>query len=319
MKLININYLSHNRINFSELTFYFLNRIKKENKSKIKLTILSTHDVKWDLSKIEGIPVEVKVFNGTNNYLSKIMDAISTECEYSIKLDEDCFISNHTWDYLIEKIETLNIDGNLLISPVMSNNIPSCDRFISDYITDESVRTQIYEYFLKRNMPVGLWGTDYSPLNKFTIDADKWDSKGYYDELNKLPTTTKGIHPLRISYESQVLINDYILNNLFLFLNKNDYNLIELESPYFTNSMFAIKTSEWKNILEYRGVDDYDEIALNNYKRETNKKFLFIDKGFGFHPMYNTVFGNKNPWGIGIENGEQLEENFYTDLKSKII
>ena len=88
MKLININYLSHNRINFSELTFYFLNRIKKENKSKIKLTILSTHDVKWDLSKIEGIPVEVKVFNGTNNYLSKIMDAISTECEYSIKLDE---------------------------------------------------------------------------------------------------------------------------------------------------------------------------------------------------------------------------------------
>ena len=83
--------------------------------------------------------------------------------------------------------------------------------------------------------------------------------------------------------------------------------------------MFAIKTSEWKNILEYRGIGDYDEIALNNYKREKNKKFLFIDKGFGFHPMYNTVFGNKNPWGIGVENGEQLEQNFYTDLKNKII
>jgi hypothetical protein len=317
--MININYLSHNRINFSDLTFHFLNKIKDENKTKIKLSILATHDVNWDLSKLEGITVEVKIFNMANNYLPKIMDAISTDCEYSIKLDEDCFISNNTWDYLIENIGILNITNNLLISPVMSNNIPSCDKFIEDFITDETIRNQVYSYFLKRNMPVGLWDTDYSPLNKFTIDADKWDYKAYYEALAELPTTTKGMHPLRITYEAQVLINEYILNNLSLFLNKNHYNLIELKSPYFTNSLFAIKTSEWKNILGYRGVDGYDEIALNNYKRETNKKFLFIDKGFGFHPMYNTVFGNRNRWNIGVENGEELELKFYNDLKNKII
>ena len=95
--------------------------------------------------------------------------------------------------------------------------------------------------------------------------------------------------------------------------------LFEINSPYFTKSLFFIKTSEWVNILSQPTIDAYDEIALNKYKRDNNKKFLFVKNGFGIHPMFNTVFGNNNPWGIGIENGEQLEQNFYTDLKNKII
>jgi hypothetical protein len=35
--------------------------------------------------------------------------------------------------------------------------------------------------------------------------------------------------------------------------------------------------------------------------------------------MFNTVYGNQNPWGIGGENGEQDEINFYNNLSENII
>ena len=47
MKQITINYLSHNRLNYTDLMFYFLSKIKLENKSKIKLNVLATHENDW--------------------------------------------------------------------------------------------------------------------------------------------------------------------------------------------------------------------------------------------------------------------------------
>ncbi len=251
--MINIFYLSHNRINFHPLTFYFLNKIKEENKEKIKLTILASHDYNWNKNLLTNIEVDVKVFLGENNYLSKIKYAITTDCEYSVKLDEDCFISNHTWDYMIENVSVLD-EKNLLISPIMSNNIPSCDYFILDYIKDDETKKIIYSHFLKRPMPNGLWGVNYEPLNKYTIEAKEWDFNGFYSAVNNLPTTVKGIHPLRITYQAQVLINDYILNNLELFVMDTEKSFLELHAPYFTNSLFAIKTSEWRNILNHKTI-----------------------------------------------------------------
>jgi hypothetical protein len=63
----------------------------------------------------------------------------------------------------------------------------------------------------------------------------------------------------------------------------------------------------------------YDEIALNHYKSINNKEFLFVRNGFGIHPMFNTVYGNKNPWKIGGERGDLDELNFYNNLVKQII
>ena len=320
MKNITINYLSHNRLNYTELMFYFLSKIKPENKLKIKLNVLATHDNDWE-NKCDSLGIEytIHVINSHHNYLNKIRIAISTDTEYSVKLDEDCFINNYVWDYLIENVDTLNNYDILTLSPTMSNNIPSCDFFISDFIDDFSVRDIVYNHFLNRPMPNGLWGVDYTPLNQFTINAIEWDYNKFYEGLNLLNTNTKGIHPLRISYEAQMEINNYILKNIDKFSSNNNYELFEINSPYFTNSMFFIKTSEWVKILSQPTVDAYDEIALNKYKRDNNKKFLFVKNGFGIHPMFNTVYGNKNPWAIGGENGEQDEINFYNNLSKNII
>jgi hypothetical protein len=300
--------------------FYFLSKIKDENKSKIKINVLATHENDWEKKCNElGIEYSVHIISSGNNYLKKINIAINEQSEFSVKLDEDCFINNHVWDFLIENINIMSDDNILTLSPVMSNNIPSCDFFISNFIDDENIKNKIFNYFLNRPMPNGLWGVDYSVLNKHTINSKIWDPNSFYEGISTLNTNTKGMHPLRISYEAQIEINNYILNNLNKFVLKNNYDFFEIKAPYFTNSLFFIKTNEWKNILNQSSVDSYDEIALNKYKRDNNKKFLFVENGYGIHPMFNTVHGNKNPWGIGGEHGEEDELNFYNILTEKII
>jgi hypothetical protein len=320
MKEITINYLSHNRLHYSDLMFYFLSKIKPENKAKLKLNILASVECDWGV-KCEnlGIDYEVIVFNPHLNYLTKINFAVNSDTKYSVKLDEDCFINNYVWDYLIENVGVLDNEEILTLSPTMSNNIPSCDYFIEDFIDDENIKTEIYNWFLKREMPNGVWNVDYTSLNDYTINAKIWNPKNFYDGVNALNTNTKGIHPLRICYEAQMIINNYISNNIEKYISNNDYNIFEIDAPYFTNSMFFIKTSEWVNILKHPAIDSFDEIALNKYKKDNNKKFLFVKNGFGIHPMFNTVYANKNPWNIGGVDGENDELVFYNDLVNKII
>lgn len=319
MKKITINYLSHKRLNFSDLTFYFLKKIKKENKNIVKINILATSENDW-VNKCNdlGIDYNIHIINGVENYLKKIKIATCCDTEYSVKLDEDCFMNNYVWDYLIENVNMLDDDNILTLSPTMSNNIPSCDYFIEDFIIDGDVKNKIFNFFLGRDMPNGLWGVNYQQLNKYTLKSSKWNFEDFYDGVRSLNTIVRGIHPLRISYEAQIEINDYILKNINSFLSKNDFRFITINAPYFTNSLFFIKTSEWKNILNHPTIDRYDEIALNKYSEDKNKKFLFVKNGFAIHPTFNTVHGNKNKWGIGMEDGLQYENNFYYELKNKI-
>ena len=194
MKEITINYLSHNRLHYSDLMFYFLSKIKPKNKTKLKLNILSSVEYDWSV-KCEnlGIDYEVIVFNSHLNYLTKIKFAVNSDTKYSVKLDEDCFMNNYVWDYLIENVGVLDNEEILTLSPTMSNNIPSCDYFIDDFINDENVKTEIYNWFLKREMPNGVWGVDYSSLNDYTINAKTWNPKNFYNGVENLNTNTPEI------------------------------------------------------------------------------------------------------------------------------
>ena len=139
--------------------------------------------------------------------------ALNSNKEWIIHIDEDCFINNHIWDYMIENVSILEDENNLAIAPILSNNIPLVDNFIENFIIDSEVKGKIYKNFLNQNMPNGLWGVDYSPLNDYTINADSWIPANFYDGVSKLNHFYKGIHPIRICAEAQVILNDYIMNN----------------------------------------------------------------------------------------------------------
>jgi hypothetical protein len=318
--MITINYFSHKRLNFSDLTFYFLNKIKSENKSKIKINILSnfsSYDYFQEEIKKYDLPISIIKFSDDFNYTEKLKFSINQESEFSVKLDEDCFINNHIWDFIIENCNVLDNEENLLVSPILSTTIPSCDLFVNNFLEPEEANT-IKGFFLSQEMPMGLFEVDYTPLNQSTIMSKDWDYKRYYKILESLPTDIKGMHPMRISYNSQTKINEYILNSYSKILNKNEYDFIEIETPYFTNNFFLIKTKVWKKIIDEYG-QTYDEIPISNYHRKNNTKIMFVNNGFGIHTMYNTIYGNKNRWGIGGEDSEEKELKFVNELKKIIL
>jgi len=319
-KKITINYLSHDRLNFTELMFHFLSKIKEENKEKIKLNVLATYENNWkDLCDRLGIDYKIHIVQSGRNYLDKIDIALSADTEYCVKLDEDNFANNYIWDYMIENADILQNDEYLALAPIMTNNIPSCDFFIEHYITDPEVRSTIYGYFLRRSMPNGLWGVDYSPLNKYTIYANDWNPTNFYKGVAELNTPTMGIHPLRISYDAQKAINDYVVDHVDSFVNKKDYSIFTVDTPYYNNGISLIRTSEWRKILQLSQLSGFDEVALNMYKNQNNKSILFIENAFAIHPMFNTVFGDQNPWNIGSSNAVADELDFYNKLLNKVI
>lgn len=319
--MITINYLPHQRKDlhkYWKLTCYYLNQIKPENKKKIRINILATqpHDWSRDLQDIEH-----KIYYFPNievNYMQKIHTAVNDSDEYAIKLDDDCFIGSHVWDFIIENIGVLDDENNFILTPLLSNNIPNTDRFVESFVEDGELRQKIYDCYLNQAMPNGLFGADYSPLNEYTINASEWNSKNFFDGVSRLGTYLKGIHPIRVCAEAQVLLNEYLIDNLERIQEKREYSIKEFTEPYYTTSTFAIRTQEWKNLLATQAYDAFDEIQLNMYRQMTGKKFLYVENGFGIHTIYNTLFGNKNPWGIGLEYGREYELEFVNDLTEKL-
>lgn len=317
--MISIYYLPHTRpIEYTKLTFHYLNQIKSENKKKIQLNIFATNDADWMQYVDPEIKTRVIIFPYNGNYLHKVNMASEDNNPYCIKLDEDCFMSNHVWDYLIENIDILESEENLLLSPLVSTNIPLVDEFIESYILDEDLKNKIYDHFQKRLMPNDLWGVDYSSLNRHTIESDKWNPQEYYDSVWKINHYYRGIHPIRISVESQLLISDYIYQTTDRFFSKHEYSIKEFNRPYFTNNIFAFKTKDWKKILMMPN-DGFDEVPLNEYKNQENKKCFYIENGFCMHPMYNTVFGFNPKFNIGMNNGLQKEIEIVQQFANKLL
>lgn len=320
--MITINYLSHNRRDFWKywkITSYFLNKIKPENKSKIKLNILTTKEHDWREDLEEGIDYKIYTFPDVElNYMEKTHTAVSTSEKYAVKLDEDCFISNHVWDYIIENIDVLDDEDNFILTPLLSNGIPHTDRFVKSFIKEPSVREAIYSCYLHQKMPNGLWGADYTPLNAYTISSHTWDSDAFFRGVSNLNTYLKGIHPIRICANAQVLLNNYIVKNFDRLVLKYDYTIKEFKEPYYTTSTFIIKTEDWKRLLEINAYDSFDEIQLNIYRKRYNKKFLYVENGFGVHVMYNTICGNKNIWNIGMEDGHTYEVEVVNSIMNQL-
>jgi hypothetical protein len=319
--MIDIDYFSNSRVEFFELMFHFIKLVKPENKKKIRLNILTTQQhvnffTGFNNERL-GFEYNVVVFKDGFNYTDKLKHVINLSSDYSIKIDEDCFINNHIWDYLIENCNVLDDLNNLLVSPMLSTSQPSCDEFINGFLSEDE-KSIIKAHLLAQKMPNGLFGVNYESLNEFTINADSWNPDKYYRALDKIPTDTKGMHPIRVSYKAQTQLNDMIVDNVDKLIGESNYNMQIINAPYFTINLFMIKTSVWRDIYNTYG-GSYDEIAISKYRKDSNKNFLFVKNGYGIHTMYNTIYGNKNKWGIGGVDSQEKENNFIKELKKIIL
>jgi hypothetical protein len=306
MKKITVGYFGHHkeRLEIHKVAFHYIKKIKPENKEKIQFNLLYNQDDEhWqalyeDITKA-GIQATLKKFpaffpdgNVDNwNYLKKCLDTASHDTEFSCKMDEDIWISNYAWDWIIENIDAVLDDpGILTMTPIITNGIPTTELFIDNVLTTEE-QNKVREIFY--NYTIGdWWDVDYSLLKTIRDISPKWDAEKFFQLAGKIPHHYKGVHPVRFSFEAQTLINDLAIKHYDRISEPQDYNGLYLDKPaYMCNTFYFIKTQTWRQILSDKTLfrDGMDEVPLNLYRERHNLNFAYINNIYCVHVLYNSI------------------------------
>jgi hypothetical protein len=293
--MLTINYFPHrpSRAKLANIVFYYLCKIRPEYKSKVKVNILyagNSHvweNIAGNLVS-NGIDTYTAEFPFTLNYMDKVHLACESETEYCCKLDDDVWISNHLWEYILDNLSILD-DKNAVISPVLSTVIPVIEDFVEGVGTKEEIDS-LYKIFHDYEF-IPLWGADYTSLNEINKNSKSWDKDAFYNKMMDFPHYYKGIHPARMVEEAQVKINDIALNHYDKIKEKQNYSLDIKKVPYLCNNLFFIKTKVWKEIINDQSLfkDAFDEVPLNLYIHKNNMNYVFTKEGYGVHIFYNCV------------------------------
>ncbi len=295
---------SHNyRFEYTKFCVEQLTKIKKENLDNIILHIYADQNQTqfWieELNKSKYISLKNKIHCMPNDsYLPKVIIAQQTECEFSIKWDDDIFINSSAWDFLIENINILNINPDIsIIAPILSNGMPSVDLFVKDFLTEDEIK-KAHNIFLKDGIKnhINIWNCDFKKVQSYLDSAKEWNADEYWDVVRKTDSTSgmglpsympiaKGVHPARFSYDYNKFILDKISDNKNWITSKREYRIETHPTLYFCNNIFATKTSFWKESQKLFQ-DGWDEGQLTLLNQITNKKIAYIRNVCGIHMAY---------------------------------
>lgn len=315
MRNINIVLMAHRRPEFSD--FMIKNLAKSKFKDRVHLSILICDQNKAfgvtlnELARSLGIDSHYKPFRGiAENYMNKVREAtlipfiefdtgidyyeaefgrLTDSYEYSVKLDEDVFLSPKGWDFFIENIPVVLSDSNNAVFTMsLCNGIPTVDHFIQDNM-EASDAANFRNLFSNVHIP-NLWGANYEHLN--AAIAGNYDSQRFFQAAYQINHHYKGIHPIRVSADTQKALNNWILANMSKFIEQNNWYTSVMTEPYFCNSFFAIRTADWKEVITDKSLakDAFDEVSLNNFRHRYGKQFVVARGGFAIHTIYNTLF-----------------------------
>ncbi len=314
---INLFSCSHRSYRFPFTTKMIDELMGINNVDKIKLSIHCGQEMvdAWKgYFSTKLIPFEIIICPyADSNYLNRVSAAQKTDCKYSCKLDDDVLISKYVWDYIIDNLHMIN-EKNPIISPILTNGMPSVELFIRDFLNDEDLKLA-HSLLLQAHIPRDLWGCDYSEVNSKIRSMKKWDGKDYWDfvttanikwDINNVPwfygMCARGVHPSRFSAEYNMFICKKVWENKYKFFGKNEYSLETYDAPYFTNNIFISETKFWIDNM-YLITDLYDEGQLNIRLLMDNSKILYVKNGFGIHMAYGMT-----------EHGFDIERTYINNL-----
>lgn len=316
--MINILHLTQRRRHFCDLSHYLLSKCNYKN---FNITICGVYGEEKEIeslaekSKNLGLNVSTLfVADTVKNYMDKICAAAEMDYEYTIKMDEDIFMASAAWDFFFNSLEQLNDESNILIAPALTTGIPTCDYFIKEYLNENEINI-LFDIFNNCNIP-DAWGANYSIIRKY-LKNEKYSSDKYYNSVKQINHVYKGIHPIRMSKEAIIYLNNLVLQKIPQFLENKNFVITKMTEPYLCNSFFGIKTKLWNRILNDKSLyyDAFDEVVINNYKSKTNKNFLIIKNAFAIHTLYNSLHCEM---GMSLDDMNTLEFNFVNNLNNKI-
>lgn len=242
---------------------------------------------------LEGLAVN---FGNANNYLTKVRFAIEhaqrNGIPYIMKHDNDIVMSNHVYDHLFERLETvLNDSANLLLTPTITSGIPTVEYFMEDFCTDEE-RASLQHHFLRYRFPTSLWGANYDALNAYSVHAASWDSAAFFEGVSRIPHYYKGMHPIRMHFDAGMLLNEYVIQKKDVVLGPVEapYITLDSSSPYFCNSVFCMRVDTYSTIVNDSSLfrDAFEEVPINLYRNMHHLNIAVARGACAIHFMYNT-------------------------------
>ena len=318
MKL-NILYLPYRRFHYADVFIKIMNKVKIKDFHVTVCGMNHHRDKCADIAnRLQAIGISSSPFNvtsGWTNYLDKLKGALNLNYEYTIKIDEDIFLNPGTWEYFINSLDILNDNSKGLLSPIISNGIPTVDNFIYKHM-ESAEKSKIEKMFSETKIP-NLWGANYSTLDTLLRNRG-YESDSYYDAVSKINHHYKGIHPIRVSMDAQLYLNQWIMDNFDKFFIDREYSVEGSSRPYLCNSVFGIKTAKYHAILHDESLfkDCFDEVAVNNYLKRHNQVKMLISNNFGIHTMYNTIYAETH-----AEHEQYIldkEEEFFQFIKKQV-
>lgn len=312
---LQINLFSSNhreyRFPFTVKAIDQLNKI--DDKRKVRLCIHAEQSAvnKWK-QYISSNPLSIEtiiVQYPDSSYLNRVLVSQGTDFKYSCKLDDDVLISTHVWNYIISNLDAIN-NEHPIISPVLTNGMPSNYLFIRDFLNDDEKKI-VHQIFLNTNIE-NHFHMDYSRINQKVKSMKIWNDREYWDYVAtadigednpNIPWghfIVRGIHPSRLSYEYNMYIANKIMEKKDKFYAKHDYSFETYVTPYFTNNIFICETTYWKETLSI-AKDGFDEGQLSIRLMMDNSSILYVKNGFGIHMAY------------GHTHGASQIEKFYTE------
>lgn len=312
---INFNVFTSRRDHYLPLFFHFVKRMKPANRARVHVSLLVYGDPARYAPTLDGLRaqgVAAKAVAFRSEYLEKTLWAVHQPFPYSAKIDEDVFLNEHALDFIVENISVLDDPAHTAVSPIFSNGIPTCDRFLAQVFSDAD-REALEGMFLATRFG-RLWGYDYAFLNRHTVGASRWDPEAFYRAVAAWPHPYKGIHPVRVNPEAQIAINERILARYTdAFAAPRPYAMTPDDHPYLCNNLFFIKTEKWRRIVQNISlyVDPFDEVPLSRHKQRKGERWVIVDRSFGIHTVYNTVYGHR-----GLQ---RFEDRFVEGLKQRLM
>jgi hypothetical protein len=276
-----------------------------------------------------------------SNYLPKVRYAIeyakTNGYKYILKLDNDVIIPTYTINYILSKIDVLDDDSVLTLSPTISTGIPSVEYFLDDFFTQEE-SLDIRKEFKKCLFHIQEGVMDYTPLNSFSVEnSGDWNYDEYISGMNSYMDNLtdigngrtpegyckfyKGIHPIRHGF-GNTQINDGIIKNKERFFSEKECGIIKTKnSTYLCDMCFVIKTDIYDRIINKENliIDGCDEVPINRFSWYNGLSHLVVKSGYAIHITYNWRWSlNNQNGGSNIDKPEltldQYELNFINSL-----
>ncbi len=245
----------------------------------------------------------------TDNYLNKLKRIASSDADLCIKIDEDCYMTAQSWVEMACASSQLG-DNDLFMTGCITNGIPTCDLFLQNFA--EPIRTFMEKNYFCTTTFYPINGANYSSLNHPSLKAN-WDADLFWYLVSNIKHPYQGIHPMRLRFDANVVLNHFILNNFEKTMLPKSLSIIHdvTKYPHYCPQFLMMIPERLMEVLNAKefDFDGYDEVPLNLY-RESKNMAMAIAQGI---PILHTMFN----WSQQYEYESALIDAIVTIVESR--